>query len=101
LAELEAEAFVKVGAWKNFDELEESISLVELNGIINAIRKDMKDTRYFLAALQGVDLDKYSENSVEEKRKEIERRAMEKLVGYEKMEQQEFAGFGLTFETIE
>lgn len=78
------------------------MTLSELNVLLKSIRKDQTDERVFLAALQGVDLDKYAENgsSVEEKRKEIERRAKEKLLGREEVERQEFAEFGISFEEI-
>lgn len=97
MADLEAEVFVKIGAWKNFDELEESISLVELDFLIKQIRQDSNDTRVFLAAIQGIDLSANMPNSIEEKRREIERRAAEKRLGFEEVERQEFADFGIDF----
>jgi hypothetical protein len=96
--DLEAEVFVKVGAWKNFDEMEENLCLAELDFLIKAIRHDQRETRVFAAALKGIDLDKYADNSVEEKRREIERRAAERQFGIEEVERQELALFGITFE---
>jgi hypothetical protein len=95
---LEAEVFVKIGAWKNFDEMEDSICLAELDFLIKAIRNDQRETRVFQAALQGVDLDNYADNSVEEKRREIERRAAERQYGIEEVERQELALFGIVLE---
>jgi hypothetical protein len=60
LASLESEVFL-VGAWKNFEELEHSISMSELVAIIEKMRDLDYNEKKFLAAMQGVDLDK--ENS--------------------------------------
>lgn len=62
LGSLEAEAFL-IGSWKNFDELEFSISMSELIAIIEKIRDLDYNEKKFLAAMQGVDLDKESGKS--------------------------------------
>jgi hypothetical protein len=62
LISLELEVFL-TGIWKNIDELEESISMPELFGILNAKRTQDYDEKKFLAAMQGVDLDKESGKS--------------------------------------
>lgn len=59
LGSLEAEAFL-LGAWKSFDELELSISMPELIAIIEKTRELDYVEKKFLAAMQGVDLDKHS-----------------------------------------
>jgi hypothetical protein len=46
-------------------------------------------------------LDKYRVDGIEQKRKEIERRAQERLHGKAAVERQEFADFGFGFETEE
>jgi hypothetical protein len=56
LAKLETEVFL-LGIWKNYDELEKSISIAELIAILNSIRELNFEEKKFLAALQGVDLD--------------------------------------------
>lgn len=54
---LESELFL-IGKWKDYDELESSLSMQELTITLNAKRdQDYKDKK-FQAALQGVDLDK-------------------------------------------
>jgi hypothetical protein len=59
LVALEAEVF-SLGIWKDFDDLESSLSLQELTAILESKRdKDYQDKK-FLAALQGVDLDEQS-----------------------------------------
>lgn len=56
LVELETEVFV-LGIWKNFDELETSISIEELMKIISTKRDLNYEEKKFLAALKGIDLD--------------------------------------------
>lgn len=59
LAKLEAEAFL-LGIWKDYEELESSISMPELTATLGAIRDvDYREKKFF-AAIQGVDLDKQS-----------------------------------------
>lgn len=57
LAKLESEVFF-IGVWKNFEELEESLSLVELFSLLESKRDLDYTEKKFFAALQGVDLDK-------------------------------------------
>jgi hypothetical protein len=56
IVKLETEAFL-LGIWKNFDELEKSISIAELVAIVSSIRELDYEEKKFLAAMQGVDLD--------------------------------------------
>lgn len=46
------------GNWRDFDELESSLSLGELFVILDAYRKKIHADRKFFAAIQGIDLDK-------------------------------------------
>jgi hypothetical protein len=62
LAKLETEVFL-LGIWKNYDELEKSISIAELIAILNSIRELNFEEKKFLAALQGVDLDGESDKN--------------------------------------
>lgn len=56
LAKLESEIFL-LGIWKDYDELEKSLSITELLFTLSSRRElDMEEKR-FLAAIQGVDLD--------------------------------------------
>jgi hypothetical protein len=59
LAKLETEVFV-MGIWKNFDELESSLSMPELMAILETRRELDYNEKKFLAAMQGVDLDEAS-----------------------------------------
>jgi len=56
LAKLETEIFF-IGIWKNYEELEKSITIQELMYILNTKRELDYNEKKFLAALQGVNLD--------------------------------------------
>lgn len=45
-----------LGHWKNFDELESSLSLEELTAVLDASRKKDYEDKKFSASLQGVEL---------------------------------------------
>jgi hypothetical protein len=99
---LEAEVFYKVKCWKNFDDLEEHLNLPELDALLKVIREDEKETKVFQAAMQGIDLTKHFDNPIEDKKREIERRAAERIAGSaEAADRQDFAAFGISFEIEE
>ena len=60
LAKLEAEVFV-LGIWKDYKELEESLSMPELMVTLSSKRELDYEERKFLAAIQGIDLEGASE----------------------------------------
>ncbi len=57
LVKLESEVFL-LGIWKDFEELETSLSMPELIEILNRKRDLDYEEKKFLAGIQGVDLDK-------------------------------------------
>jgi hypothetical protein len=59
LAKIEAEAFL-LGIWKDYEELEVSMSLPEITATLNAKRELDYQEKKFLAAIQGVDIEKES-----------------------------------------
>jgi hypothetical protein len=59
LAKLEAEVFL-LGIWKDYQELETSLSMPELMATLEVIRELDYTEKKFLAAIQGVDLEKES-----------------------------------------
>lgn len=59
LAKIEAEAFL-LGIWKDYEELELSMSLPEITATLNAKRELDYQEKKFLAAIQGVDIEKQS-----------------------------------------
>jgi hypothetical protein len=66
LAKLETEVFL-LGIWKNFDELESSISIEELMQILSITRELDYEEKKFLAAIQGINLDEQTGKSGEAK----------------------------------
>jgi hypothetical protein len=62
LDKLESEIFV-LGNWKNYDELESSMSLPEILLTVEKIRDLDYNEKRFLAAMQGVDLDEQTGGS--------------------------------------
>lgn len=69
LAKLETEVFL-LGIWKDYDELERSMSLPELISTISNKRELDYEEKKFLAAIQGVNLD--GENTQDEGQKKWE-----------------------------
>lgn len=61
LAKLEAEVFT-LGIWKNYEELELSLSIPELMQTLSSKRELDYEEKKFLAAIQGVDLEKNNQN---------------------------------------
>jgi hypothetical protein len=59
LAKLESEVFL-LGIWKDYEELESSLSMPELTSTLEIKRELDYTEKKFLAAIQGVDLDKQS-----------------------------------------
>jgi hypothetical protein len=61
LAKLESEVFL-LGIWKDYQELETSLSMPELMATLEVSRELDYTEKKFLAAIQGVDLDKNSQS---------------------------------------
>jgi hypothetical protein len=71
LAKLESEAFL-LGIWKDYQELEESMSMPELLATL-MIKRELDHTeKKFLAALQGVNLDEQGSDGKQRGQKEWE-----------------------------
>lgn len=85
-----------LGIWKNIEELEASITLEELERILDAAREEQYKKNKFAAALKGVNLDEGA--NPQDRFDEISRRAEAKLSGKSE-EELEFASFGIDFET--
>lgn len=65
LAKLEAEVFL-LGIWKDYEELEKSLSMPELVATLESKRDLEYQEKKFLAAMQGVDLDEQTGNKEED-----------------------------------
>lgn len=92
-----------MGNWKNLEELEECISLVELESILRAASE--RETRYnrFMAAVNGIDLDAHEKKTNQERLEEVNRRAEARLMGKteEEMELMSVQDLGFDFEIEE
>ena len=73
--------FIEVGAWKCVDELEEYLTIDEVNRHIAAIRKRSNHERRFLAGLKGINLDDAGESEQDQRREEVRIRAEAKRRG--------------------
>ena len=88
-----------MGRWKNFDDLEESLNMPELMLILKEKRAGERRERQFLAAIQGIDLDKNEKDPVQERIEEVKRRAAVRTLGEQEVERQEYAELGFGFES--
>ncbi len=74
LAKLESEVFL-LGIWRDYEELESSLSMPELSETLNAKREESYNERKFLAALKGIDIDggspKQEENAWEKLKNKV------------------------------
>jgi len=90
-----------LGIWRNFDELEESLSLKELNLILDQKREQDRLNKVFTAALKGIDLEKNQKDPIQKRIEEVKRRAAAKVAGGEaELNKEEFSvmGFGYVIE---
>jgi hypothetical protein len=62
LAKIESELFL-LGIWKDYGELEESLSLAEIMAIVSSKRDLDYQEKKFFAAIQGVDLEGNNDNN--------------------------------------
>lgn len=65
LAKLESEVFI-LGIWKDYEELEKSLSMPELMSTLSVKREIDYEEKKFLAAIQGVDIEQGNGKGQEE-----------------------------------
>jgi hypothetical protein len=83
--------------YKNFEEIEEALSLDELTLMTQTLREDKHNFYRFLAALQGIDIDKNADND-DETFESIQRRALAKVKAQKEgksVEEVEFEELGI------
>lgn len=85
MAALESEALL-LGIWKNVQELEESISLPEIEAILKEARDKEQRHHRFLAAIQGIDLDKHTTDNGEDRVEAAKRRVAARQAGKSEVE---------------
>lgn len=111
LASLESEVFL-LGIWKDYEELEASMSMPELSATLNAKREADYAEKKFLAAMQGVDLDEQSGRKEEDPWEAMKARVFSRgqaagandvlaLQGQNAAKQGFGIGMGLDYERIE
>lgn len=64
-----------LGKWKNYQELEDNLSMPELTAILVAKRESEYQERKFLAAIQGVDLENQSGQDPQKKWEDLKAKA--------------------------
>lgn len=74
LAKIESEVFL-LGIWKDYAELESSMSMPEIISTLGSKRDLDHEEKKFLAAIQGIDLDKNSGGGLQNKWEEMKARA--------------------------
>jgi hypothetical protein len=84
-----------IGSWKNIEELESSLNLEELEAVVKAARDREHRTNKFLAALKGIDIDKDSQSSAQERVEELKRKVELQRLGAKKVEKKELMDFGI------
>ena len=76
-----------LGHWKDYDELESSLSMPELIATLDAMARIEKRKNKFLAALQGIDIEKdqqsdgVSKTNTPSTVEEVQARAIARLTG--------------------
>ncbi len=74
---MESKVFL-LGLWKNYEELEENISIPELVAILGSHSKEQYENKKFFAAIQGVDIDKNNSSEGQEAWEKIKAKAFSK-----------------------
>lgn len=86
-----------LGHWKNFEDLEESLTIDELNAILDAARERQEREWRFAASLKGIDLP--SSDGGEDPVERAKKRAAAEMAGVSE-EQLEFADLGIEVEYL-
>lgn len=83
-----------LGIWKNVAELEETLSLPEMELVVKAAHEREHRHNRFAAALKGIDIDEGEQDDVRERMEAVEARAAARLRG-EDPDEAEFATLGI------
>lgn len=86
-----------LGIWKNVEDLEMTINLDELRMILDAARERDYRNQKFMAAIQGIDIDKGAKDSAKERFDAVQQRVQARLQGKSE-EQLEYDALGLDVE---
>ena len=95
--------FAEMGQWKSIEDLEQSLTLMELHRLFLTSRRKQYETHSFAAALKGVELDAYEDPDYENEVtfEEVTARAQQKIrqqLGLESGNSElEEIGFGMEY----
>jgi len=65
-----------LGNWKNYEEIEENLSMPEILQTIRSMQKAEVDKRKFLASIQGIDLGNEEKENESPTFEDVQRRAL-------------------------
>ena len=89
-----------LGIWKNIEDLEMHITLEELELILNAAHERERNNQRFMAAVQGIDIDKGSKDEAASRFEAVQQRVEARLQGVSE-EQLELDTLGIVVEIEE
>lgn len=85
-----------LGGWRNFQDLEENLSLPEIKIILETQATEKEKEQIFLASLQGIDMKAQAHKA---RYKEVEERAKAKISGgADRLEAASLADLGMIIE---
>lgn len=87
-----------LGIWENIEDLESKLNLAELTAILDISRKKEHERNRFLAAIQGIDIDKASEERNKERFEAVQERANKRLYGEQAVKVADLDFFNLDIE---
>lgn len=94
MADYEARVFL-IGSWRNFEHLEENLSLPEIKIILETHQELKRQDQAFMASLQGIDLEAAAYKA---KIKQVKERAQNRLHGEQNWETASLADLGMVIE---
>jgi hypothetical protein len=90
-----------IGAWKDFDELESTLTLKELTAIYTSMVEEENRHMKMTAAALGADVSNWDDKKEEPKEESVFDRAKKRMKKNRKPEGAQFAALGLGYEKRE
>lgn len=90
---------VSVGAWKNYEELEDSLCFAEAAALLTESRRQKREDLENLAAINGIDMSSDKDDTLSFD--DIKARAEMKAQGVTDERQLEFAGLNMAVEVVD
>lgn len=89
-----------LGHWRNFEDLEESLTLEEVIVLLDSFREQRHDEKRFMAGLQGHDIGPYGAGATKDRFEDVKRRAALRAGGVDP-DKLELGSIGIAFENEE